>query len=198
MYRSDVELDAEIDELRRQITMEASEESSEEISEENCVEADADKLLAERIRALFGEGVSEDDIVNTVSEALQTAGRVYKVGIDTDELVGQEENVREIFPDFDIVAELKGNTVFKRLIANGIGVHKALLVSNDRYAQIVADGIRLDAKREMAEQLRQGRERISPYVGANRTSAETDVAAMSEAQFEEIEKKVKKNKKVFI
>ncbi|MBP3348813.1 MAG: hypothetical protein J6L92_08665, partial [Clostridia bacterium] len=113
-------------------------------------------------------------------------------------LVGQEENVREIFPDFDIVAELKGNTVFKRLIANGIGVHKALLVSNDRYAQIVADDIRLDAKREMAEQLRQGRERVSPYVGANRTSAETDVAAMSEAQFEEIEKKVKKNKKVFI
>lgn len=200
MYKTEDELDAEIEELRRSISSETLHEDNTESqqSDENVSEVNADTKLAETVRAMFDAKSSDDDIAIEIKDALQTAHRVFKSKLDTDDIMSQESKIKEIFGDFDIVNELKYNALFKRLLVNGVNVHTALLASCKTYADIITEDIKKEAKREYAENLRRGRERIMPQTQTGTMQPKTDVSGMSDAQFEEIEKKVKQNKRIFL
>ena len=201
MYNTDEELDRELDELRRQIEEEALQNDSPE--EEKPEEApaseltDSEKLLT-AVKALFSDDMTTDELIGAVSDAVNTACKRFRADVDADELIRQEGEIKQIYSDFDIASELKNNTVFKRLIANGINVHSALLASNSAYADCIAEAIKRDAKREMAELLRRGKEQIMPETQKKSSLPEYDITSMSDEEFEEIERKVKQNKRVFL
>lgn len=198
--KTEEELDAEIEELRRSISNENlhTENNSSVQTEEVVSEVDADTKLADTVRAMFDAELSDEDIAIGVRDALQTSQRLYKSKLDADDIMSQESKIKEIFGDFDIVNELKYNSLFKRLIVNGVDVHTALLASCKAYADIITEDIKKDAKREFAENLRRGRERIIPQTQTGAVEPKTDISGMSDAQFEEIERKVKQNKRIFL
>lgn len=198
MYKTDEELDAEIEELRRSITEDTLRENEPEQGEENVSVENADTEFANAVRAMFDDGMSDDDIALGIEDALTVSRKVFKAKLDTDDIMSQESAVKETFNDFDIVNELKYNALFKRLIVNGVNVHTALLASNKAYADIITQNIRRDANREFAQNLRKGRERIMPQTQTAAVQPKTDINGMSDAQFEEIEKKVKQNKRIFL
>lgn len=199
MYNTDEELDKELDELRKQIEEEAmrQEEPADAEQEEQQTISDDERLL-QAIRALYDESMSTDDIIEAVTDAVNTSCKRFKAEYDVDNLIQQESEIKEVYPEFDIAHELKCNMRFKRLIANGVDVHSALLASNTAYADCIADIIKRDAKREMAELLKKGRERIMPETQKKAVIPEYDVSNLSDEQFEEIEKRVKQNKRVFL
>ena len=199
MYNTDEELDRELEELRKQIQEEAEQTEIPATTENDEPEqpSEDDKIL-EAVKALFDENMSADDIINSITDAVNTSCKRFKIEYDIDSLIEQEGQIKDIYPDFEIASELKNNVRFKRLIANGVDVHSALLVSNAEYADCIADIIKRDAKREMADQLRKGKERIMPEINKKSVTPEYDIGSMSDEQFEEIEKKVKQNKRVFL
>lgn len=200
MYKTDEDLDTEIEELRKTIAEESLHENSEEKfhTDESVFSYDTDIKFANTVRAMFDNGMSDETIACEIEDALNTSQRVFKARIDTDDIMSQESRIKETFGDFDIVNELKYNALFKRLIVNGVNVHNALLASSKTYADIITENIKKEAKREFAENLRRGRERIMPQREIASTQPKTDINGMSEAQFEEIEKKVKQNKRIFL
>ncbi len=199
MYKTDEELDAEIDELRRSIADEVLQENkTEQPQEENASAENADTRLADKIRAMFDDGMSDDDIAVGIEDALHTSQRVFKAKVDTDDIMSQEARIKENFEKFDIVNELKYNALFKRLVVNGVNVHTALLASCKAYADIITEDIRKEARREYAENLRRGRELLASKAQTGTQQPKNDISGMSDAQFEEIEKKVKQNKRIFL
>lgn len=200
MYKTDEALDTEIENLRKTIADESLHENSEDKihSDESIISCDTDTKFADTIRAMFDNGMSDEIITREIEDALHTSQRVFKARVDTDDIMSQESRIKETFGDFDIVNELKYNSLFKRLIVNGVNVHNALLASSKTYADIITDNIKKEARREFAENLRRGRERIMPQREIASIQPKTDINGMSEAQFEEIEKKVKQNKRIFL
>ncbi len=202
MYDTDEEFEKELDDLRKQIEQEAMEEelpeNNEPTPEQIPPEPTDDEKLVSAIKKLFDEGMSCEELINAVTEAVNTSNKRFKAEYDADELLRQEKEIKQIYGDFDIAAELRNNATFKRLIANGINVHSALLASNNAYADCIAQAIKRDAKREMADLLRKGKERIMPEIQKNSAMPEYDVSSMSDEQFEEIERRVKQNKRVFL
>lgn len=200
MYKTDEELDAEIEELRRSITEDSLHENNQgqEQSEECISVENADTKFANTVRAMFDDGMSDDDIALGIEDSLKMSQKVFKAKLDTDDIMSQESEIKETFNDFDIVNELKHNALFKRLIVNGVNVHTALLASSKTYADIITQNIRKDANREFAQNLRRGRERIMPQTQTAALQPKTDINGLSDAQFEEIEKKVKQNKRIFL
>ena len=198
MYKTDEELDAEIEQLRQTIDQQeqpcensiASQEKEQEISE--------NEKLAVTVRAMFEDGTSNDDIINSIEEALSVSKKIFKVKLDADVLLNEEDDVKQTYPEFDIVSELRSNPVFRRLIANGITLHTALLASNRAYEELIIAKIKTQAKREFADDLRKGRERILPRTAEGCSVPKTDVNSMSDEQFEEIEKRVKQNKRIYL
>lgn len=198
MYKTDEELDAEIEQLRQTINQQEQPSENMIVSEENEQEISENEKLAVTIRAMFENDKSNDDIISSIEEALSTSKRVFKAKLDADALLDEEDDVKQIYPEFDIVSELKSNPVFRRLIANGITLHTALLASNRKYEDLIIAKIKTEAKRELADALRKGRERILPRTTDGSCTPKTDVNSMSDEQFEEIEKKVKQNKRIYL
>ena len=197
MYKTDEELDAEIEQLRQ--TINQKEEPSENINaSDEEQEISENEKLAIAIRAMFGENTSNDDVISNVEEALSISKRVFKANLDADVLLSAEDDIKQMYPEFDIVSELKSNPVFRRLVANGISLHTALLASNKAYEELITAKIKTQAKREFAEALRKGREKILPHTVDGSSTPKTDVNTMSDEQFEEIEKKVKQNKRIYL
>ena len=198
MYKTEDELDAEIEQLRQ--TINQQEQPSENViaSEETEQEISENEKLAITIRAMFEDDKSNDDIISSIEEALSTSKRIFKAKLDADALLSAEDDVKQTYPEFDIVCELKSNHVFRRLIANGITLHTALLASNRVYEDLITSKIKTEAKREFANALRKGRERILPITTEGCSIPKTDVNSMSDEQFEEIEKKVKQNKRIYL
>ena len=197
MYKTDEELDAEIEQLRQ--TINQKEEPSENINaSDEEQEISENEKLAIAIRAMFGENASNDDVISNVAEALSISKRVFKANLDADVLLSAEDDIKQMYPEFDIVSELKSNPVFRRLVANGISLHTALLASNKAYEELITAKIKTQAKREFAEALRKGREKILPHTADGSSTPKTDVNTMSDEQFEEIEKKVKQNKRIYL
>lgn len=202
MYNTDEEFDVELEELRKKIAEEAALAETEEVSSaeevDNITEpSDNDKIL-EAIKSLFDENITADEIIKTVTESVNTACKRFKADYDVDTLIQQEKTVKEVYPEFDLVAELSGNVLFKRLIANGVKVDSALLASNKNYQDFITDKIKCDAKREMADALRRGKERIMPQIEKKSADPEYDLTKVSDEEFEAIENKVKQNKRVFL
>ncbi len=200
MYKTEVELDAEIEELRQAIAQQSL-EADEMLQETQEPNSNADSELADRLRAMFehnGEKMSDEDIVNAVSGLIESEGKVFKAKTDTDALLTSEAHIKEEFAEFDLVEELRRNALFKRLVANGVDLHTALLASNSIYSENITQRIKRDARREFAEELRKGRERIAPVAANGNTSQNTDIGGMSDEQFAEIEKRVKQNKKIYL
>lgn len=192
------ELDLEIEELLKQIEEEAN---TEEYQEENIAEEAQDvkdSQFAESIKALFDAEETEEAILEKIQDALETAQRMVNVTYSPDALLAQEEEVREIYPQFDILEELRKNEVFRRLISIGIEVHSALLISNEAYADKITQEIQTAAQRELAEKLRSGMEFLPSAMQRKSGGSQFDVSKLSDEQFEEIENKVKQNKRVFL
>lgn len=200
MYNTDEEFDNELESLRKQIQDEASQQTDDEPeqTEEASEAANDDERLISAIKELFEEDMNCDELINAVTMAVNTSNKRFKAEYNADKLLDQESEIRQIYKDFDIAEELKRNNLFKRLIANGIDVHSALLASNKEYADCIVQSIKRDAKREMAELLRKGKEHIMPELNKKSTMPEYDVGKLSDDEFEEIEKRVKQNKRVFL
>lgn len=200
MYNTDEEIDNELEALRRQIQEEAAQPEVLQPEQEEALpqEPSEDEKLISAIKALFEAEMNNDELIDAVTEAVNTSSKSFKAEYDADELLASESDIRQVYKDFDIASELKCNTVFKRLIANGIDVHSALLASNKAYAECITDSIKRDAKREMADMLRKGKEHIMPELNRKSAMPEYDIGRLSDDEFEEIEKKVKQNKRVFL
>ena len=197
MYNTEDEFDAELEALKEKIKQE-SENTSINTDENTPEEVQYESKLENRIKELFDDDKTEDEIVFAVAEALDTASKRFKAEYDVEKLLSEEEEIKEVYPEFDILKELKSNTLFKRLIANGVNVHKSLLASSMEYEDIITSIIKRDAKRDMAELLRKGKEKIPTGAGRMSYEAQLDVSKMSEEEFSAIEEKVKKNKRVFL
>ena len=197
MYNTEDEFDAELEALKEKIKQE-SEDTLINEDENTSQDVQYESKLENRIRVLFGDDKTDDEIVLAVADALDTASKRFRVDCDVDKLLSEEEEIQEIYPEFDIAQELKSNTLFKRLIANGVNVHKALLASSKEYEDVITTLIKRDAKREMAELLKKGKEKITSGAGKMSYEAQVDVSKMSEEEFSAIEEQVKKNKRVFL
>ncbi len=195
MYKEDAEA-LELENLRKQIELEAQNANAPIFCEEANEEENADAELLNAVKALFDKDMSNEDIISRLTDAMNTSLKIFKPEHDVDKLLGEENEIKKVYAEFDIANELKSNMKFKRLIANGVSVHSALLATNEKYEDAIADNIRLEARRNMAELLRQGRERIIPASAKKAFTVECDVAKMSDREFEEIERKVKQNKRV--
>lgn len=193
------ELDLEIEELLKQIEEEANTE--EEYHEENIAEEAQDvkdSEFAESVKSLFDADETEEAILRKIQDALKTSQRMMNVTYSPDALLAQEEEIREIYPQFDILEELRKNEVFRRLISIGTEVHSALLISNEAYADKIIQEIQTAAQREFAEKLRSGMEFLPSAMQKKSGGSQFDVSKLSDEQFEEIENKVKQNKRVFL
>lgn len=200
MYNTDEEFDNELENLKKQIQNEALQQESDEVQQaEEAQEApNDDERLISAIKELFEEDLNCDELINAVTMAVNTSNKRFKAEYNADKLLDQENEIKQTYKDFDIAEELKRNNLFKRLVANGIDVHTALLASNKEYAEHITQSIKRDAKREMAELLRKGKEYIMPELNKKSTIPEYDVGKLSDDEFEEIEKRVKQNKRVFL
>lgn len=200
MYNTDEEFDNELENLKKQIQNEALQQESDEVQQaEEAQEApNDDERLISAIKELFEEDMNCDELINAVTMAVNTSNKRFKAEYNADKLLDQENEIKQTYKDFDIAEELKRNNLFKRLVANGIDVHTALLASNKEYAEHITQSIKRDAKREMAELLRKGKEHIMPELNKKSTIPEYDVGKLSDDEFEEIEKRVKQNKRVFL
>ena len=207
MYNTDDELDKELDELKEKIRLENQEKDGND--EDACDDTqDEEKTLvdveSETVRALkrFTElstdGVTDDELIPMIADAFGLMTKKSGPKIDSDVLLEEEERIKQIYAEFDILEELRNNLTFKKLIANGITVHQALVVSNVKYEELVVEQIKKDAKREMAQSLRLGKERITSQSVPRSSGIQIDVTRLSDEQFEEIEEKVKQNKKVYL
>lgn len=198
MYNTDEELDIELNDLKEKIRLEASEASNPADDDMDVKLETAENSFENSIRALFEAEKTDEEIISAISEALDTAGKRFKAECDIDDLILQEEKIKEVYPEFDIAIELKKNPIFKRLIANGVDVHKALLASNNGYEDVITNFIKRDARREMADLLIKNKAKVVNESGRMSREAQVDVSQMSDDEFSVIEEQVKKNKRVFL
>ncbi len=200
MYETDEKFEQELVMLREKIAQEAlaQEAAPSEEDTEQAKEKSDDELIAEAVRGMFPEGTSKEDIISGITDAMDTSCKRFRADTDIDRLLGEEKKIREVFPEFDIAEELKNDALFRRMIANGADVHSALLASNGEYQNRITQVIKRDAKREMADMLRRGRERIMPETGHESKEPEYDLSKLTDEEFEELEKKVKQSKRLFL
>ena len=76
MYKSDDELDAEIEQLRQTINQQEQPSENMIASEETEQEISENERLAITIRAMFEDDKSNDDIISSIEEALSTSENI--------------------------------------------------------------------------------------------------------------------------